>query len=187
MVNNDPAKGVVVYRNPHALPRAFFVDSVVTVERDGEVFRFLNSGAMDVARTAVLQQKLASPVFPPDTNAHVAIKEYASRRIEIQTHVSQPALMVLSEIYYPAGWKAFVDGNETEIYRTNSILRSVVVPAGVHSIVFAFDPPLYRLGYILSNVGWGFALVFILFGLWRTPAVRTRLRRGPVDSSVNAG
>ena len=81
----------------------------------------------------------------------------------------------MSEIYYPAGWKAYVDGDETEILRTNSILRSVVVPAGNHEVVFKFDPPLYRIGWVLSNAAWGAAAICILVGLWQIPSVRRRL------------
>ncbi|MEO8169197.1 MAG: YfhO family protein, partial [bacterium] len=88
---------------------------------------------------------------------------------------SATSLLVLSEIYYPAGWEAYIDGAETEIYKTNYILRSVIVPAGSHEVVFKFEPKLYALGYTLTNVAWGVAILCILIGLWQTPAVRKRL------------
>jgi uncharacterized membrane protein YfhO len=62
-------------------------------------------------------------------------------------------LLVLSEIYYPAGWNAHVDGTPAEIHRTNYILRSVVVPSGSHEVVFKFEPTFYDIGYTLSNAG----------------------------------
>jgi uncharacterized membrane protein YfhO len=83
-------------------------------------------------------------------------------------------LLVLSEIYYPAGWNAMIDGAETEIYRTNSILRSVVVPAGDHEVVFSFDPPIYHLGYSVSNGAWALTGLLILVGAWRNPSIRNR-------------
>jgi uncharacterized membrane protein YfhO len=95
--------------------------------------------------------------------------------VAIETNVSSPTLLVLSEVYYPAGWKAYVDGTETEILRTNYILRSVIVPAGKHEVEFRFDPPSYRAGWMLSNGGWCVAIVCILLGLWLNPAVRSRL------------
>ena len=104
-------------------------------------------------------------------------------RIEINATTPQPALLVVSEVYYPAGWKAFIDGNETEIYRTNSVLRSVVVPAGTHNVVMTYDPPLYYLGYTLTNIAWAVSAVCILVGFWLTPQVRAWLRgRRPVTT-----
>jgi uncharacterized membrane protein YfhO len=90
-------------------------------------------------------------------------------------------------VYYPAGWKAFIDGQETDILRTNYILRSVVVPAGSHEVVFSFDPPLYRIGWIISNAAWVIAGLCILAGLWKLPAVRSRLARSPGEGDPKAG
>jgi uncharacterized membrane protein YfhO len=109
-------------------------------------------------------------------SASVKVTDYKSRRITLSASTASPALMVLSEVYYPAGWKAYVDGQETEIYRTNYVLRSIVVPAGTHEVVFSFDPPMYRLGWILTNVAWGLAVLCVLIGLWQVPAVRKRLQ-----------
>lgn len=171
----DPSGRVFTYENPAALPRAWFVQKALVAGTDSEVFALLNSRDFNPATTAILQKSPAQPIQSPGSDASVTVTEYKSRTIKLQATTSSPALMVLSEIYYPAGWKAFVDGTETEIYRTNSILRSIVVPAGTHEIVFRFDPAMYELGWDLTHAGWAVAAVCILIGLWRTPAVRERL------------
>jgi uncharacterized membrane protein YfhO len=136
-----------------------------------EVFETINSASFDPGRTAILEGVAGIQVGSPDS-ATVEITEYRSRHIAMKAYTSAPALMVLSEVYYPAGWKAFIDGSETEIYKTNSILRSVVVPAGAHEVVFSFDPPMYTAGYLITNVAWVIALLCIAWGMWRTPAIR---------------
>lgn len=174
-VFSDQATGVMTYENPSVLPRAWFVQKAVVAQSDAGVFTLLNSREFNPATTAILQKSPAEAIASPGSDASVEVTEYRSRTIKLKARTSVPALMVLSEIYYPAGWKAFVDGQPTEIYRTNSILRSIVVPAGSHEIVFRFDPLMYELGWDLTHAGWGVAALCILIGVWRTPGVRERL------------
>ncbi len=176
LVNVDDAKQTLTYRNPSALPRAFFVRGVTYAANQTEVFRTLNSASFNAGTTAVLEGVSSLPVGSPDS-ASAEVTEFKSRHITVKAYASKPALMVLSEVYYPAGWKAYVDGVETEIFRTNSILRSVLVPAGTHEVVFDFDPPVYRAGYLTTNIAWAITLLCILIGLWQTPWVRARIRK----------
>jgi hypothetical protein len=176
LVNTDEAKGVLTYRNPRALPRAFFVKQVRLAKNQTEVFAALNSPSFDAGTMAVLENVPSIDLSAPDSAA-AQITDFKSRSIAVKAHTSSPALMVLSEVYYPAGWKAFVDGVETPIYKTNSILRSIVVPPGTHDLSFKFDPPMYAAGYLTTNIAWAIVLLCVLVGLWQTPAVRARLKK----------
>jgi hypothetical protein len=176
LVNTDEAKGVLTYRNPHALPRAFFVKQVRLARNPAEVFATLNSPAFNAGTMAVLENVAALDVSTPDS-ATAQVTDFKSRDIAIKAYTSSPALMVLSEVYYPAGWKAYIDGAETPIYKTNSILRSIVVPAGTHELSFKFDPPMYTAGYLTTNIAWAIVLLCVLAGLWQTPALRARLKK----------
>jgi len=161
----DPARGIVVYRNAEALPRAFLVDTAVVAVSDADVFRRMNAPTFDPARVAILQQELPMVVGRPDSTSHVEVSAYASRSITVEVEVAQPALLVLSEVYYPPGWTATVDGSETPIYRTNSVLRSVIVPAGRHSVNFAYDPALYHIGYFITIGAWSVAGMLVAIPL----------------------
>jgi len=174
LVYTDQAKRMLTYRNPSMLPRAFFVKGVMVAGNEHEVFQILNSPMFDAGTTAVVEKPLPEPVTAPDS-AIAEVREFASRRIVLDAFTSSPSLLVLSEVYYPAGWKATIDGTETEIYKTNYILRSVVLPAGKHEVVFTFDPPMYATGYALTHVGWGVVLICIAIGL--IPTVRARVGR----------
>ena len=169
----DETKRLLTYSNPDALPRAWFVDTVVIANDDHGVFRTLDAPSFDPRHLAVLQSPETLPsVERPDSTASATVSEHSSRKIVIATTASRTALLVVSEIYYPAGWKASVDGKETEIYRTNSVLRSVVVPAGSHTVAMTFDPPLYRAGYLISNGAWIFCALCIIVGFLTDPKAR---------------
>jgi hypothetical protein len=176
LVNVDETGKTLTYANPGALPRAFFVGKASVAGNDSEVFAALNSAAFNPARTAVLFKSPPQEIQAPESS-HVEITEYKSNAITTKAYTSSTALLVLGEVYYPAGWRAFIDGMDAEIYRTNYILRSVVVPAGEHEIRFTFEPTYYRAGWMLTNAAWGVVALCILIGLWRDPAFRERLKR----------
>jgi uncharacterized membrane protein YfhO len=65
---------------------------------------------------------------------------------------SVPGTVVFSEIYYPHGWKATIDGQPADHYRVDYMLRALNVPAGEHQIVFDFDPDSVRKGNAIALV-----------------------------------
>jgi hypothetical protein len=176
LVNVDESKRIVTYENPGCLPRAFFVDTIWVAQDDQKVFRMLNSAEFDASHTAILEKPPGMQVDRPEST-FVDITEFKSTQIVLQTYASSSALLVLSEVYYPAGWKAFVDGNEVPILKTNYVLRSVVVPAGRHQVTFKFEPAVYRIGWAITHAAWGVSILCILVGLWRAPAFLSRFRR----------
>ena len=81
------------------------------------------------------------------------------------------AFAVFSEIYYPVGWTATIDGVEAEIIQANYVLRALEIPEGKHRVEFKFAPDSYTTG---NKVMWVANIILILsfFGVgfleWRT-------------------
>ncbi len=138
-----------IFENKHALPRAFFVDTIVVKQSKEEIFDFIKSGKFDPATTAILEEMPDIKIQPSAEN-DVQVTARDIHSIKLQASVAAPALMVLSEIYYPAGWNAYVDGQPTKIYKTNYILRSIFLPPGEHAIEFRFAPASFTLGLWIS-------------------------------------
>ncbi|MDZ7358606.1 MAG: YfhO family protein, partial [candidate division KSB1 bacterium] len=141
----------LVYENKSALPRAFFVGDIVTLKDKNEIFGYMASGRFDPARTAILEEKAEFEISPNPEN-EVQITHYDIHDIKMKASVKSPALLVLSEVYYPAGWKAYVDGEETKIYKTNYILRSIFLQPGDHNIEFVFRPASFKIGLMVSII-----------------------------------
>jgi uncharacterized membrane protein YfhO len=97
--------------------------------------------------------------FKAAINADVEMMYWSPDKIEIQVEVPRDQLLVLSEIYYPEGWK-ITSHPDWEIHPVNTILRGLHIPAGAHQIVMEFIPNDIRYGTFLT---WGSTAILILF------------------------
>ncbi len=146
---------VFVYENPDAFPRVYLTSSVETVSRD-ETLRALNT--YDSEDIALVEEDIPGIL---DYRSGVAkIKSYSPNRIAIEAELDGSGLLVLSEVWYP-GWKAFVDGKETEAIRTNYLLRGVYLGPGLHNVEWLFRPASWLYGRYVSLITMSLSVVLI--------------------------
>ena len=160
----------LVERNPYALGNAWFVESLKVVDNARAESDALSE--IDLATTAVLDKSFADYVqdLSPGiaANASVKLTGYSPKQLDYETTSSAPGTVVFSEIYYPYGWKASIDGTPASHFRVDYLLRAINVPAGKHHVSFVFDPDSVRKGdriatvcvflmylLILAAIGWG--------------------------------
>ncbi len=127
--------------NPGALGNAWFVDTLTYVKDANAEMRFLDK--FDAARAAVAEakfQKQLGTATPKEAGDTIFETSYKPNLLTYHSHSAGDRVAVFSEIYFPWGWKATVDGKEVPIGRVNYVLRAIQVPAGDHSITFSFDP-----------------------------------------------
>ena len=157
-----------VYENRAALPRVFLVGSAKRVRSPRMALAELRIDSFNPAETALVTEDLPGPVVSAE-GSEVELESYEPQEIRVRANVRQPCLLVFSEVYYPPGWKAYVDGTETEIYRTDYALRSVYLEPGEHTVVMRYVPSALVRGLFLSLV----ALAAIV-ALWVWPAGASR-------------
>jgi hypothetical protein len=92
------------------------------------------------------------------------ITEYAAEQVSVETQSAAPALLVLSDAFYP-GWTATVDGAPAAILPANVLFRGVYVPAGAHTVTFDYEPTGWRLGLVLAAGGLLLALLAVSAGV----------------------
>ena len=165
------SEGGYLYRNDTALPRAFLVDSVRVIAEKDDIFAALKEPGFSPGEYAILEKPVREELGPLGESS-VEITVHTPHRIEMTVEADSPCLLVLSEIYYPAGWSATIDGEPAEIYKTNYVLRSVVVPEGRHDMVMTFAPSSFATGLLVSRI----ASTLILAGLIAAGAMRIRKR-----------
>ena len=56
-------------------------------------------------------------------------------------------------IPYSSGWRAYIDGVETEILKADTMYMAVDVPEGTHQIEFYYCTPYLKTGAGLSGLG----------------------------------
>ena len=145
--NNQPVAQI----NQLANGPAWFVKSIKYVNSADEEMLALDS--LHSRDTVVIdkreQQKVTiSPVF--DSSASIKLVKNLNDEIIYQSNASTNQFAVFSEIYYPKGWKAYVDEKETPIVKVDYAFRGINLPAGNHTIKFEFAPSSYTLGNTLN-------------------------------------
>ena len=146
-----------VIENMNVLPKAWFAESVKTLASEPEVLQRI-SGEFDAESVAFTSTPLSSNISR-DTTATVAVTDYGPNQISIELSRSEPGFLVLGDIWYPPGWNATLNGEETNIIRTNYVLRGFEIPAGEHELILTLEPVWYLLGFWISSAG-----TFALFG-----------------------
>lgn len=154
-------QGGVVYEVDNVLPKAFFVDSLITVQDPKEAFQYLFPGQVDFSSTAVVENFEGTTSF--DSTASVEVVRYTGPEMTIKTSRSTPGFLVLSEIYYPVGWDVLLDGETIEMHKTNYMVRGFQIPAGDHTLELDFNPRSYSLGKTISWISFVCQVLLALF------------------------
>lgn len=164
---NGPTRKVYTFLS--ALPRAFFVNRY-GVASGLEILNNIANLSFDPRDVAYFVEDPKIQIQPPHPAARAEIVKHDIHELEIQTTTDGTNLLFLSETFYPEGWKAYVDGKETTIYRLNYLFRGVVVPSGIHTLTMKFEPSGFYLGKNLSlaaNILVIGSLGFVGFRSWR--------------------
>ena len=144
---NEEANGVIM--NPYALGNAWFVQQVQTVNSPDEEMAATSS--FDPSTTAIVDQqkfKVSGRQFSAAGKA--VLTEARGNLLKYSVENTGNGLLVFSEIYYPEGWVATIDGKESKVIRANYVLRAMEVPAGKHEIEFRFEPRSFSVGNRIS-------------------------------------
>ena len=150
--------------NAGALGNAWFVDEVVPAASPDEEIAFL--GSVDLRHQAVIGRDMPTvKAAPADSTDTIVLTSYAPNELRYHYQAAGDRLAVFSEIYYPDGWKAQVDGAPAEVLRADWTLRAMALPAGGHDIVMRFEPDSYRVGAGISRASSITLILLLLLSL----------------------
>lgn len=168
---NPQDRQPVAQLNQDALGACWLVKTIKYVNNADEEMNALDT--FNPKDTVIIDKREQSKVpFAPqfDSAASIKLIQNQNDKINYEFDAASNQFAVFSEVYYPAGWKAFIDGKETAIVRVNYALRGLPVPAGKHAIEFRFEPADVVLGNRIVLFS-GIISVLLLLGsgwyLWK--------------------
>ena len=156
--------------NPDAFGPCWLVKNVKLVENQVESIQYL--GNTNLKDTAIVEKSFTKNVVQPqsDSTSSIRMTTYDNDAIEYEANCNGPQFAVFSEVYYPLGWNAYIDGKKTDYCNVNYVLRGISLPAGKHAVKFVFEPASVKKGTsIMFMASIVILLVFVggLFMAWR--------------------
>ena len=157
-------KQPTVFENLNALRNCWFVGAVKVVENPDAELNALAGFKPD--SVAIVDKRFSEELKPyspgKDNLDSIKLIEYHPNFLVYDYTSKNSGLAIFSEIYYPKGWNAYVDGKLTPHFRDNYVLRSMVLPAGHHKVEFKFEPVVYFIGEKISLISSIILIVLIL-------------------------
>lgn len=153
--------------NPDALGPCWLVKNIQYVKNADEEMKALDS--IKPLETVYIDEKekgkvAAAPQY--DSTATLKFIENRNDLIRYESNAAAPQFAVFSEIYYPHGWSAWIDGKEAPIAKVDYCFRGLSLPAGKHQIEFRFEPKTKETGDLISLIIGIISWVILLGGLF---------------------
>lgn len=173
----DVKKGTAyLYEYLQNTERFRLFNKVHFVDSDQDMVAKLVDGNIDLRNELIILSKggLPSPQGGQERR-RARLLSYTPNKVVLESTSDGSAFLYLSDTYYP-GWRAYVDGKETKIYRANLAFRAVEVPKGRHTVVFKYVPMSFYVGLVLTLFG-----IALCVWLWQ------RDRRIPSEAGGDSG
>ncbi len=149
-VLSELTEQVTMFTNPNVRSRAYVAGTVKTVSPEAPAASTLQSALGDLGTTYIATSATAIPTRRLIADAVVA--EETANTVTITTSMPADGYLVLADTYAP-GWRAFVDGQPSDVLKANGWSRAVAVPAGTHEVRFVYKPTAVIVGLWMSLLG----------------------------------
>ena len=148
LIGKDDQDQDQLYVNPDALGNAWSVDSLLILDNPDELLNKLKD--TDISKIALGLKNSIPKDLPQTFESKDLIKiekvKNSSSHLTYNYNALSEQLIVFSEIYYPSGWEVFIDGERSNFFDINYLLRGMIIPEGKHEIEFFFSPEIVKTG-----------------------------------------
>lgn len=164
-------QGDIPIVNPFHNGNAWFVKELNKVNSADEELKTLGKiETRDVAifRTEPFTKGInnTSRKFTTDSTATIKLDVYKPNHLIYTSNNVNDGYAVFSEIYYKDGWKATIDGKESQIDKVDYTLRGMDIPKGKHTIEFKFEPQVVKTGSTIALISFVIMVLVIIGGVY---------------------
>lgn len=156
-------------RNIHAFGDAWPVNQLVWVNSANDEIEKISTH--DIRQTAIIHEEFKPVLDNLNLNENISgtvvLADYQPNHLVYKANLEQNSLVVFSQIWYTAGWKAFVNGEEKPLIRANYLLRALELPQGESEVVMKFEPKVWKTGQRLSYISSGLLLILLIVWTFR--------------------
>jgi len=171
-----------IQRRSSALGNAWFVNNVKFVNSNQAEMDALST--FDPKKEAIVNEGLKAQfgdrTIGQPNNGEIKLLSYHPDTLKYEYSAGNNVFAVFSEIFYDKGWKAFVDGEEVPIIRTDYLLRGLALPGGNHKVEFIFAPESMKISNIISLI----ASIVLVIGLGISIWLSFRHKKGKTNPPV---
>lgn len=154
-----------IYKNSLALPRAYFVNKVEN-KKDIDILNDMKVNAFDPQNIAY-SNEVNVKVDVPDSTTFIRFTDYKDEKVAMDVNASGNNFLFLGDTYMTKGlnikigsfqlfsselWKAYIDGNKSEIYKVNHGFMGIIVPKGTHKVEFIYNPTSFVLSKYIALI-----------------------------------
>jgi hypothetical protein len=164
-----------LWRLREAQPRSFLVREAIVAQNDSQAVAAIRAAPESIYRRVVLAAPAPAPrpSAPARGGSEASVAGVTMMRYEAERSVwgvrsSSGGYLVTTDAYYP-GWRAYLDGIGTPVYRADLAFRAVTVPPGKHLVEYRYEPAWLPVALALEA---GSALLAILGLVWSMASAR---------------
>jgi hypothetical protein len=164
-----------VYENRSVLPRAFIVHSAKVIAERKQILEAMKDPGFDPRRTVFLETEPKESVKPTDLDQgadDVSWVSYQEDEMILKASLAKNGYLVLSELYYP-GWKAYVNGKPSQIYRSDYLFRSIFLESGASTLRLVYEPRSFKVGALVTLVTLSCLPLLLFYRRVKKPAAGT--------------
>jgi len=142
-----------VVKDRRAYPRTFFLREVQTAPDAAALFSMMEAPGFDSRVTGLTDQPPTRELPKASTTAlgDARVVSRTTTKVTVEGEALEDCVLFLSEAFYP-GWRAYVDGNEVEVFPLYHGFRGIVFPKGKHIVDYHYRPRSFYAGLGISTL-----------------------------------